>query len=354
MPEFNALGIIDFDHLEFAVRDLEEAAKLYIKLGFEKIGTREVLERKLNSVLMGQNDIRILLSHSSDSIDPVSRYVIKHGDGVCNVAFLCQNAFSAFEVALSRGAEPSETPKGYKKDFGSVDVASIKAFGDVTHSFVARTGGLFGEGFDSAARQAPSGKGLLRIDHITTNVEKGHIKDWVGFYERVFGLKNTRFFDIHTERSGLYSYVMQSPNGIIKMPFNEPTEQASQIQEFIDIHHGPGVQHVALSTSDIVDSLTELRESTLSFLSTPDAYYEALPTRLPNLEENIADLRTLGILADGDTKGYLLQIFTQNVVGPFFYEIIQRKGNDGFGEGNFTALFEAIERDQMKRGVMKS
>ncbi len=354
MSDFSALKISGFDHIEFAVNDLEKSVELYKHLGFDRGGSREILERKLKSILLVQNDIRILLSHSTDPADPVAKFLAKHGEGVMNVAFRCENVVSAFEIALSRGAKVASPPKAYRKDFGSVEQASIKAFGDVWHSFISREGNLFAEGFNTPLLVENNGFGLQKIDHLTTNVDQGTIKEWVGFYETIFGLENTKFFDIHTERTGLYSYVMVSPDGVIKMPVNEPTEAASQIQEFLNVNHGPGIQHVALATSHIVDSLSQLRAEKIEFLSVPHTYYEAVPRRVPNVSEDIDELERHQVLVDGDKNGYLLQIFTKNMVGPLFYEVIQRKGNDGFGEGNFGALFEAIERDQIERGVLQA
>jgi 4-hydroxyphenylpyruvate dioxygenase len=350
---FDALKIIDFDYIEFAVSDLEKASEAYLRMGFEKAGTRQNMERNLTSFLFVQKDIRIVLSHSKSPSDPVASFVTKHGEGVIDVAFRCEDAMSAFELAVNRGAEVAETPRAYKKDFGAVEQASIKTFGDVRHTFISRKGNLFADGFDDPVKGQNRGYGLERVDHITNNVEQGQLDKWSGFYEKVFGLQNTRFFDIHTSRTGLYSKVMQSPNGVIKMPFNEPTDPKSQIQEFIDINHGPGVQHIALLTSGIMETLRPLRKQGLKFLETPHTYYEMIASRVPNVTENLGELEEMGIQVDGDQKGYLLQIFTHNVIGPFFYEVIQRKGNDGFGEGNFKALFEAIERDQIRRGVLK-
>ena len=354
MSAYDSLRITDFDHLEFAVADLDKASLLYQKLGFQKIGSRELLERQLKSNLFAQGNIRIVLSQCADSRDPVGQFVKTHGDGVISVACSCEDAVSALDLAASRGAEVVSPPKSFQRDFGEVQSASIKAFGDVRHTFVSRKGDLFGEGFESPCGKGIAGFGFTRIDHITNNVEKGNLDQWVEYYEQIFGLKNVRFFDIHTQRTGLYSKVMQSPDGIIKLPLNEPTESESQIQEFLDINHGPGVQHVALASGGIAATLKSLRKEGLKFLEVPPTYYEAIPKRVPNVTEDLAELQELGILVDGDSKGYLLQIFSENVVGPFFYEVIQRKGNDGFGEGNFTALFEAIERDQIKRGVLKA
>lgn len=351
--DFDALKILDFDHIEFAVADLEKAAELYLRLGFEKTDSREILERKLRSDLYVQNNIRVVLSKSTEPNDSVAQFVSRHGDGVHTVALRCEDALAAFDLAVRRGAQVTTSPRSFKKDFGEVQQASIRTFGDVQHTFISRKGSLFAEGFENPLKGQIRGCGLERIDHITTNVDEGKLDEWAGYYEKVFGLKNTRFFDIHTERTGLYSKVMQSPNGVIKMPFNEPTDPASQIQEFINVNHGPGIQHIAFLTTGIMESLRPLRKRGLKFLETPHSYYEGIPARVPNVSENLGELEELGILVDGDEKGYLLQIFTQNVVGPFFYEVIERKGNDGFGEGNFRALFEAIERDQLARGVLK-
>lgn len=353
MEPFFQLGIEGIDHVEFAVADLENASQLYTRLGFERIGTREITERKLRSFLFGQGQVRILVSQSALPTDPVAKYVTTHGDGIMAIAFACENVVTALETTLARGADLQIAPKRSQRDNGFVEKASIRAMGDVIHTFIQRAGDYFDEGFEAPVPNAPVGFGTQAIDHITINVEKGKMKYWSQFYEKVFGLKNTRFFDIHTEKTGLYSFVMESPNSVIKMPINEPTEAESQIQEFLNINHGAGVQHLALSTCNLIETLTQLRRSGVSFLEVPDTYYDEVPRRVPDLTESLSDLRSLGILADGDATGYLLQIFSQNVVGPFFYEFIQRKGNNGFGEGNFRALFEAIERDQIQRGLLK-
>jgi 4-hydroxyphenylpyruvate dioxygenase len=353
--DYQSLGIIDFDYLEFAVADLEKASELYLRMGFEKAAERELLQRKLKSYLLVQNDIRILVSQSNDPSDPVAQFVASHGDGVIDSAFLCKDAIHTFETLVKRGATAAESPKTVTKDFGTVTFASVKTFGDVRHTLISRSGSLFAEGFDAPLKVHNKGCGLLRIDHLTTNVEKGQMDHWANYYEKIFGLKNTRFFDIHTKRTGLYSKVMQSPDGVIKMPFNEPMDDKSQIQEFIDVLHGPGIQHAALLTNDILDAIPRLINQGIRFLDAPvHTYYEDIPKRVPNVTEPLSVVEDLAIQVDGDEKGYLLQIFTHNAVGPLFYEVIQRKGNDGFGEGNFRALFEAIERDQIKRGYLKA
>lgn len=353
MSLFDSLKLIDFDYLEYAVADLDKTGAGCVELGFEKAGTRAILERKLRSHLYVQNDIRIVLSNSEDPKDPVARYTAAHGDGVIDVALRCEAVVPTLEALLSRGAQLAEPPRGYRRDFGAIECATIKTFGDLRHTLISREGNLFAQGFDEPMLCSNEGFGLQRIDHITSNVEKGKLKEAVSFYEKVFGFRNTRFFDIHTERTGLYSYVMESPNGVLKMPFNEPTEAESQIQEFLDVHHGPGIQHVAFLTSSILPSLKHLRKEHVEFLAVPDTYYDELLERVPGIEERLSDLKAAGVLADGDAKGYILQIFTENRMGPFFYEVIQRKGHSGFGEGNFKALFEAIERDQLRRGTLK-
>jgi 4-hydroxyphenylpyruvate dioxygenase len=354
MPSYKDLGIADFDHLEFAVSNMDQSVRLYESLGFEKVGSREIRARGLTSSLMAQNDIHILLSHSTRDSDPVAQYVARHGDGVFNLAFRCADAVSAVEIAGHRGAQIIEPPISMEKDFGSVSQASIAAFGDVRHTFISRKGALFAEGFEVPVRPAPIGLGLKRIDHVTTNVEKGQLANWSAFYEAIFGLENTRFFDIQTDKTGLYSKVMQSPDRVIKMPVNEPGSGANQIQEFINVNHGPGIQHIALETPAIVQTIRQLKALGVGFLDAPpETYYEAVVSRVPGLKENLTELQELAILIDGSDKGYLLQIFTQNLVGPCFYEVIQRAGDDGFGEGNFRSLFEAIERDQIRRGVLK-
>lgn len=248
MTDFNTLKILDYDHLEVAVADLERAAELYLRMGFERVGTREIRERKLHSLLMVQNGVSILLSHSALSTDPVAAFVAAHGDGVFNIAFRCEDAVSALEIASNRGAEVADPPRLYKRDFGIVTQASIKAFGDVRHTFISREGSLFAEGFEVAAKSNNRGTGLQRVDHITCYVERGQLRSWCEYYERVFGLRSTSHFDLRTTPTAPLAKVMQSPTGNIRLPVNEPPEGASNVQEFIDINHGPGVQHVAFAT----------------------------------------------------------------------------------------------------------
>lgn len=354
MSNYTSLKLLGFDYVEFAVDDLQNALALHTRLGFHPIGTREVRERGLTTVALAQGDARVFLSKSTQSHDPVSQFVAAHGSGIYNVAFLCENAHSTFEQTVNRGATPEGVPRGFQTDFGKVDTAAIRAFGDVIHTFVTREGALLGDGFNLPLERPQSAIGITQIDHLTSNVEKGHLEAWVEWYQKIFGFETTRFFDIRTERTGLLSKVMESPDRLLKMPFNEPTNPTSQIQEFLDVNHGPGIQHLALLTENILQTVPALQQAQITFLEgPPETYYEAIPQRVPQVSENMKALQDLSILVDGDPQGYLLQIFTQNLVGPFFYEVIQRKGNQGFGEGNFGALFEAIERDQIRRGVLK-
>jgi len=353
MTPFETLKLSGFDHIEFAVDNLEEAIQLHQRLGFSVLWACEMRERALKSVALGQGNARILLSQSSAPQDPISLFVKAHGSGIFNVAFRCENAHSAFEQTVHRGAKPFSSPKLLQKDYGKLETASISAFGHVIHSFVSREGAFFLEGFDSPLVSPASELGITEIDHITSNVEMGKLDDWAKWYETVFGFGVTRFFDIRTSRTGLLSKVMESPDHVLKMPLNEPTNTTSQIQEFLDVNHVPGIQHLALLTQDILKTVPQLKQADLQFLEgPPHTYYEAIPGRVPGVREDLKRLEDLSILIDGDTSGYLLQIFTQNLVGPFFYEVIQRCGNQGFGEGNFGALFEAIERDQIRRGVL--
>lgn len=346
--------ITGVDYIEFSVADLEKYTALFAALGFEKTAQRELRERQLKTVWLRQNKINVLLSQSSLPSDPVASFHNAHGDGIYDVGLTCEDATSALELAVSRGGVAAEGPRSFERASGNLTRTSLKTFGDVRLSFISRSGDIFLEGFESLPKTPAKGFGMEAIDHLTVNVEQGKMDHWASQFEKLFGFQNTRFFDIHTERTGLYSKVMQSPDGLLKMPFNEPTESASQIQEFLDINHGAGIQHLALTTADAIATVRSLRNAGFKFLEVPLTYYETIPKRVPNVAEPISDLSALGILVDGDSAGYLLQIFTAPLVGPFFIEVIQRKGNQGFGEGNFRALFEAMELDQIRRGVLKA
>ncbi|MCB0351020.1 MAG: 4-hydroxyphenylpyruvate dioxygenase, partial [Bdellovibrionales bacterium] len=211
---------------------------------------------------------------------------------------------------------------------------------------------VFDADFDLTTREKVPGFGLTVIDHLTNNVPKGEMQQWCDFYQKIFNFREVRYFDIKGKATGLYSKVMRSPCDKIIIPINEPAGQKSQIQEYLDEYKGSGIQHIALLTNDIIKTVRELRGSGIEFLTVPDTYYEAVPTRMPNVTEDLDQLQELKILVDGDEEGYLLQIFSQTVIGPIFYEIIQRKNHSGFGEGNFQALFDSIEEDQRRRGYL--
>jgi 4-hydroxyphenylpyruvate dioxygenase len=341
------------EFIEFAVKDLNEASKPYEKMGFHCVGYRNHPKRK--SKLYMQGDIHMVLSASDDETDPAFQFARVHGDGALQVGYRVPNVEESYRIACSKGARPAFGPEVIEAKSGGLHQAGIHVYGDVRNVFVSYTGaGKFEDSFPENASPLNSHKGRLlqTIDHITVNVEKGEMDRWADFYQDVFGFHQVRYFDIRTERTGLLSRAIRNENGRVTMPFNEPTNSKSQIQEFVDTFHGPGIQHIAYHTSNIIGCLEELNTKGFKFLTVPDTYYEMIPNRVPNVTEDMNTLKRLGILVDGSDNGYLLQIFTENMVGPFFYEFIQRKGDNGFGDGNFRALFEAIERDQERRGVL--
>ena len=340
------------DAVEFAVHSIPQSEKLLSLWGFKKLGQGK--NKHASQALWGQGQIRIVLSQGNDEQSYASKFVKKHGDGICNVTFQVDSAKDTYETVVKRGAPSHTEPFSENGKVGKFHYAAIKAMGDVVHTFINREGA---QTF-SAALEVPletvstGGVGLFEVDHLTCNLGVGELEKWASFYEKVFEFKETRFFHITTGRTGLISKVMENKEGTVKIPLNEPTDKKSQIQEYIDVNHGPGIQHLALATKDILQTLPQLRKAGQDFLDVPDTYYEEVPARVKGIKEDLNQLKTHRILADGDSSGYLLQIFSQNVVGPFFYEVIKRCGNRGFGEGNFKALFQAIERDQEKRGVL--
>lgn len=354
------------DHLEVATQNLPQLQKLFEGFGFYCTQVRENSEGL--SKLLEQGHFKMLLTQGAPG-SFAYEYSQKHGDGVCRISFAVNNSEEAFKEALARGANGIEKPwkksENQKGTTLSIAQSSISSFGDVRATFLERQSDdknftdsntkPFYLGFtlsSEASKPNPYDVGLKSCDHLTNNVEMGKLDYWADFYARIYGFIETRYFDIKASKTGLHSKVMQTPSGSVKIPINEATEEKSQIQEFIDQHKGAGVQHIALTTQDIVASVRSLRARGFKFLEVPDTYYDAVPTRIPQLTENLEVLKELKILVDGDETGYLLQIFTENQIGPLFFELIQRKGHKGFGEGNFKALFEAIERDQERRGVL--
>jgi 4-hydroxyphenylpyruvate dioxygenase len=312
------------------------------------------------SYLLTQGKIRLVLTTPLTPDGPIARHVLVHGDGVRDIALWVDDARDAHAKAVERGAVSVRAPEVLRDDNGEVVIAAVAIYGDTIHSLVERRRyrGPFLPGFEARSpHYAPAPTGLQYVDHCVGNVALGHMDEWVGFYERVMGFKNLISFDdsdISTEYSSLMSKVMSSGNERIKFPINEPAEgkKKSQIEEYLDYYRGPGVQHLALATNDIIATVTALRDRGVEFLQVPTSYYRELQARVGAIDEPLDTLEELGILVDRDPDGYLLQIFSKPVEDrpTLFYEIIQRKGAKSFGKGNFKALFEAIEREQAARG----
>jgi len=351
------------DYVEFYVGNAKQAAHYYQSgFGFQLVGYRgpETGTRDRVSYLLQQSKIRLIMTSALGPEGEIAAHVNKHGDGVRDIALWVDDARDAFTKAVSRGAVPLLEPKVLKDDNGEVVIAAIRIYGDTIHSLVERKNyrGIFMPGFTRVTPHYLAAEaGLLYVDHCVGNVELGKMNEWVGFYEKVMGFKNLITFDdedISTEYSALMSKVMANGNERIKFPINEPAQgkKKSQIDEYLDFYRGPGVQHLALATNDIIKTVTTLRDRGVEFLKTPTSYYADLQRRVGKIDEPIDVLEELGILVDRDPDGYLLQIFSRNVQDrpTVFYEIIQRKGARGFGKGNFRALFEAIEREQAARG----
>lgn len=353
-----------FDHVEFVVGDLDRHSKMWEALGFERIGSRKMPARGIESRAYGQGLIRVILTQVTEpekaKDDPRSSFFAKHGDGICVLALDVDRCEEFYNQTIKNGAQSAMKPTRFESQHGSVVRAEIYTPEDVRYAFIERkqkTSDTFGpalldEELNVSTLKSPSPTNMKLIDHLTNNVDMGEIKKWSQYYQKVFGFGITRHYKISTGRTGLISDVIQSADHKIKVPINEATEPESQIQEFVNRFKGAGVQHLALLTTDILDTLKKLRDNGFKFLSVPPSYYREVPTRVPGVTEDLAVLEANGVLLDSEGEGYLLQIFSEELVGPFFLEFIQRKGNEGFGEGNFKALFEAIERDQFKRGVL--
>lgn len=350
------------DHVELWVGNAAQAAYFYEHaFGFRRTAYAglETGERRWTSHVLEQRRIRLVLTGALGSGSEIARHHALHGDGVRTIALSVPDVDHAYAEALARGARGVTAPETLTDDHGSVRRASIATYGETLHTFVDRAGydGAFLPGYAPLPAGDAAPDLLLAIDHIVGNVELGHMEEWVGFYERVFGMTEMLHFSdeaISTEYSALMSKVVTSGNGRIKFPINEPAEgrRKSQIDEYLDFYEGAGAQHIAVATRDIVGTVAELRRRGVGFLPIPDTYYDDVADRVPAVAGQLADLRAQGILVDHDDEGYLLQIFTQPVGDrpTVFFEVIERHGARGFGEGNFKALFEAIEREQDKRG----
>jgi 4-hydroxyphenylpyruvate dioxygenase len=353
-----------WDHLEFWVGNAKQAAYFYEHaMGFTRTAYAgpETGVRDRAAYVMQQGDIRLVLTSPLREESDIAKHHARHGDGVKDIALTVPDATEAYRQAVQRGARGVAEPARLEDEFGTIETAAIATYGDTIHTFVDRKdyNGPFKPGYVSVSSNGSSraGVGLLNVDHIVGNVELGRMNHWVEYYERVFGMTEMISFsddDISTEYSALMSKVMADGEGKIKFPINEPAEgkRKSQIEEYIEFYGGAGAQHIALASENIVLTVEALKERGMIFLDTPDAYYEDVGDRIGDIDEDWADLRRHKILADRDDDGYLLQIFTKTVQDrpTMFFEVIERHGARGFGDGNFKALFEAIEREQALRG----
>jgi len=363
MPE-DFMPLLGWDYLELWVGNAKQSAYFYEHaMGFTRTAYAgpETGVRDRASYVLEQGDIRFIVTTALREDHEITKHHARHGDGVRDIALTVPDATEAYRQAVSRGARGVVEPHRVEDDFGSLEVAAIGAYGDTIHTFVNRGdyAGPFKPGYvsQSANGQRNAGVGLMNIDHVVGNVELGRMNEWVAFYERVFGMTNILHFgddQIQTEYSALMSKVMSDGSGKIKFPINEPAEgkRKSQIEEYIEFYNGAGAQHIALASSNIVDTVEQMKERGFVFLDTPDAYYDEAVERVGSIDEDYAVLQQHKILVDRDDDGYLLQIFTKTAQDrpTVFFEVIERHGATTFGEGNFKALFEAIEREQALRG----
>lgn len=344
----NLLGIKGVEFVEVTGPDGLTLEQLLINFGFRKLSAQP----SAFTSLYRQNNINIILNVKPQTF--AKDFCNQHGPAICAMGWRVENSKNAFETAVKNGAKPYQ---GTDLQKGATPFYAVYGIGDSLIYFVddKEVKTLYEDIF--AVRETDlitPGKGFIRIDHFTNNVPKGEMDHWGNFYEKIFGFEDIKHFDIRGKKTGLYSKVMRSPCGTFCIPINEPTDGKSQIQEYLDEYKGAGVQHLAFLTHDITSSLDHLKNSGIELLTAPPhTYYEDLRNRLPNVTEDLNTLENHSILVDGDDQGYLLQVFTKNILGPIFIEIIQRKNHGGFGEGNFQALFDAIERDQEIRGYLK-
>jgi len=353
------MPLLGIDHVELFVGNAKQAAYYYAHaFGFKQVAYAglETGIRDRASYVLQQGRIRLVLTGGLSSGSPMAAHHRKHGDGVKVIAVAVPDVDHAWAHATEHGATAVAAPHDLTDDHGAIRVATINAYGETLHTFVDRSNyqGAFMPGYEARELGADS-EMLFGIDHIVGNVE--HMEEWVEYYERVFGMREMIHFsdqDISTEYSALMSKVVADGRGVVKFPINEPAtgKRKSQIEEYLEYYEGPGAQHIAVSTRDIVATVAEMRERGVEFLAIPDAYYDEVPARVPAVSDQLDDLRKQGILVDHDDEGYLLQIFTKPVGDrpTVFFEVIERHGARGFGDGNFKALFEAIEREQALRG----
>jgi 4-hydroxyphenylpyruvate dioxygenase len=357
------MPLLGWDYVELWVGNAKQAAYFYEHaMGFTRTAYAgpETGVRDRASYVLEQGDIRLVLTSPLREESEITKHHARHGDGVKDIALTVPDATEAYRQAVQRGARGVSEPARVEDELGSIELSAIATYGDTIHTFVNRSDyAAFKPGYVSISSngQGNAGVGLTNIDHVVGNVELGRMNQWVEYYERVFGMTEMIHFsdeDISTEYSALMSKVMADGEGKIKFPINEPAEgkRKSQIEEYIEFYGGAGAQHIALASTNIVQTVEALKERGTLFLDTPDAYYEEVPDRVGEIAESYEDLRKHRILADRDDDGYLLQIFTKTVQDrpTVFFEVIERHGARGFGDGNFKALFEAIEREQALRG----
>lgn len=344
----NPAGTDGFEFVEYTAPDPELLRTLFERLGFPVTARH----RSKNVTLHRQGDINFIINAEPDSFG--QRFAQAHGPSACAMAFRVKDAAYAYRRCIELGAKPVETPVGPME----LNIPAIEGIGGSLIYLVDRYGEqtIYDVDFVPVPQTAPiRPAGLTYIDHLTHNVARGNMDKWAGFYEKLFNFREIRYFDIEGQKTGLFSRAMTSPCGRIRIPINESQDDKSQIEEYLREYRGEGIQHIALGTDDIFATVDVLRGQGVQFQDTPETYYEGIDARVPGHGEKIEEMRKRRILIDGNPEkgeGLLLQIFTQNVIGPIFFEIIQRKGNEGFGEGNFKALFESIELDQMRRGVI--
>ncbi len=360
----SALDRLDWDHLHFYVGNAKQAAHYYATaFGFRIVGYAgpETGIPGRASYVLEQNQLRFVVTSSLGKDDPIANHVRAHGDGIRDVALRVADARAAFSAAVGSGAVAVAEPHEFATDDGRVVLATIGTYGDTVHTFVERDGftGIFLPGFVPIAvsPKAPATPELRAVDHCVGNVGWNEMDVWVGYYAKAFGFSQLVSFDdndISTDYTALRSKVMSDADHRVKFPINEPAKglKKSQIEEYLDFYGGPGVQHVAIATHDIVATVRALRQNGVQFLQTPSSYYDALAARVGSIDESLATLRELNILVDRDDLGYMLQIFTKPLQDrpTLFFEIIQRRGSLSFGKGNFKALFVSIEEEQAKRG----
>jgi 4-hydroxyphenylpyruvate dioxygenase len=351
VKDSNPLGTDGFEFVEFTAPDkkgIEQLHQLFELLGFVAVARH----RSKDVTLFRQGDINFLVNATPYS--HFHQFAVAHGPAACAMGWRVKDAVKAYDYAVANGAVPFDSKPGFME----MRLPAVYGIGNSVLYFIDRYGeqSIYDVDFRPlpGAEAQPKGMGLDTLDHLTHNVQRGNMDVWSGFYERIGNFKQIRYFDIEGKQTGLFSRAMTSPCGKIRIPINESADDKSQIEEFLRQYRGEGIQHIALSTKDIYKTVAAMRQRGVTFMDTPDTYYENVNKRVKGHKEDVKKLSELRILIDGaPEEGILLQIFTSTVIGPIFFEIIQRKGNEGFGEGNFKALFESIEEDQIRRGVLK-